>query len=259
MDVPTVLKPPERREAIVRMAREHGLLEVAPLAQELGVSPETLRRDLRLLDREGQIRRDHGTFSPTEIGRFEYPLHQREITHAHEKKEIARQAAALIGTASTIFLDEGVVPNYVIGHLPVDRVLTVVTTSLRTALAVSEATPHEVIIAGGRVRRKTYAAVGPWTASMLGDIFVDLAFIGTNGASTTHGLTTPDPEVAAAKQAALTRAHVAVLLCEHAKFGVVAFSRFGAIEDLDVIVTGRGLTPAIAERYSKLGPRVIRV
>lgn len=253
------MKPPERREAIVRMAREHGLLDAAPVAQELGVSPETLRRDLRLLDQQGQIRRNHGTFAPTEIGRFEHSLHQRENTNSREKKEIARQAAALIGTASTIFLDEGVVPYHVVGHLPVDRILTVVTTSLRTALAISEATPHDVTIVGGRVRRKTYAAVGPWTASMLGDIFVDLALIGTNGASTTHGLTTPDPEVAAAKQAALARAHVKVLLCEHAKFGVAAFSRFGAIQDLDVIVTGRELTPAIAERYSRLGPRMLRV
>lgn len=259
MGLPKVLKPADRREAIVSMARERGLVEAAAAAQELGVSPETLRRDLRLLDREGQIRRSHGVFTPTEVGRFEFPLHQRENTGPLEKKEIARQAVELIGTASTIFLDEGVVPYYMIRHLPVNRILTVVTTSLRTALAVSEATPHEVIIVGGRIRRKTSAVVGPLTAGILNNIFVDLAFIGTNGVSTTHGLTTPDPEVAATKHAVLANAHIKVLLCEHAKFGVVGFSRFGDVKDLDVIVTSRELTPAIAARYNRLGPKVIRV
>lgn len=219
------MKPAEPREAIVRMARERGLLEVAPTAQELGVPLGTMRRNLRLLDQEGQARRSCGMHSPTEIGRFESPLHQRENTNSHEKKETERQAAALVGRASTIFLDDGVVPYYMINHLPIDGIQTVVTISLRSALAVSEATPHEVIITGGRVRQKTYAVVGRWRASMFGDIFVDLAFIGTNGISTTRGLTAPNPEVAAIKQVAIAKVRVKVLLCERVKFGVAGFGR----------------------------------
>lgn len=251
--------PDERRDVILRIARERGRLESADVARELGVSLETMRRDLRILDQAGQIRRSHGGFMPTEVGRFENSLQLRETTNTGEKHEIAREGARLIRMASTIFLDEGVVPNFLIRHLPVDRVLTVVTTSLPNALEISETTDHEVVLAGGRIRRKTRGVVGRWSTDMLSEIYVDLAFIGTNGVSLNHGLTTPDPEVAATKEAALKHARKTALLCEHTKFGVTSFARFGGVEDLDYVVTGRELPPSSASRYGRLGPRVLRV
>jgi DeoR family transcriptional regulator, fructose operon transcriptional repressor len=251
--------PTERRMVLVRMARERGRLEAADAAREVGISLETLRRDLRILEQEGLVRRTHGAFMPTEIGRFENPLHRRESTNTAEKKAIAEHGARLIGMASTVFLDEGIVPNFLIRHLPVDRVLTVVTTSLPTALEISETTHHEILLAGGRVRRTTHGVVGPWSTAALADVYVDVAFIGTNGVSLTHGLTTPDPEVAATKAAALKHSRFSALLCEHVKFGVTSFARFGGVEDLDCIVSGRELSPAMATRYGRLGPKVVRV
>lgn len=249
----------ERRIEILRLAREGGRRETVDAARRLGVSVETLRRDLRALEQEGQVLRSHGGFVAAETGRFEQPLGERATSESAQKRRIVAGAATLVDEASTVFLDEGVVPTMLVRHLPVDRVLTVVTPSLPTAAAVLETTPHELVMVGGSVRRVSHGAVGQWTVEFLRRCFVDVAFLGTNGVSLDSGLTTPDPEVAAMKRVALENARLRVLMCEHLRFGVTSFSRFAGIEELTHIITGRELSRAKAQRYGAEGPRVLRV
>lgn len=244
---------------ILRLAREGGRHDNLAAARQLGVSVETLRRDLRALEQDGQILRDHGGFVAAETGRFEQELGDRETSEAEQKRRIVASAAVLLSGADTVFLDEGVVPTMLVRHLPVDRVLTVVTPSLPTATAVLETTRHELVMVGGTVRRVSHGAVGQWTVELLRRCFVDVAFLGANGVSIDSGLTTPDPEVAAMKRVALENARMRVLLCEHLRFGVTSFSRFAGVDELTHIVTGRELSRSRAQRYGAEGPRVLRV
>ncbi len=223
------------------------------------VSVETLRRDLRVLENAGQIRRSHGVFVPTEIGRHENPMSVREVNDADQKQRIAQVAASLIGEATTLYLDEGVIPRFMVRHLPVDRVLTVVTASLPTAMALVEATAHDVVVVGGAVRRKTLATLGGIGTGPTAGLFVDLAIMGTNGVSVEHGLTTPDPEVARVKEAAMWASRRRILICEHLKFGVVSFARFAELADIGHIVTGAELPRSMARRFEAAGPTVLRV
>lgn len=249
----------ERQREIVGTARRAGSVDVARLADELGVAKETIRRDLRALESHGLVRRTHGGAYPVESAGFETSLAFRTTMHVPEKRRIAAAAADLLGEAETVFVDEGFTPQLVAEALPRERQLTVVTASLATAGALAEVENFSVLLLGGRVRGRTLATVDHWTTKMLAGFVIDLAFIGANGVSREHGLTTPDPAVSEVKAQAIRASRRRVFAGAHTKFGAVSFCRFAEVGDLEAIVTSTGLSGSEAQRYSLRGPQVIRV
>lgn len=249
----------QRQHRILTLARSEGGVEVNNLVAELHVAPETIRRDLRLLERHGLIRRTHGGAYPVETATFETSLATRTVRRVPEKRRIAAAAVELLGDAETVFIDEGYTPQLIAAALPTDRHLTVLTTSLTTASIVAEAETCTVLVLGGRVRGRTLATVDHWVTRMLAGFVVDLAFLGANGISRAHGLTTPDPAVAEVKTQAVRAARRCVFAGVHSKFGVSTFCRFAQISDFEALVTDTRLPAAEAHRLSLLGPQVIRV
>jgi DeoR/GlpR family transcriptional regulator of sugar metabolism len=249
----------ERHQRIVARARADGRVDVAKLAADLAVSAETIRRDLRVLEKHGLLRRTHGGAHPVETAKFETTLEMRTTRSVPEKRRIAAAAAALAGDAETIFIDEGFTPQLIAEALPTGRQLTVVTASIPTAAWLAGSTPVTVLLLGGRVRGKTLATVDHWTAQMLSEFVIDLAFVGANGISREFGLTTPDPAVAAVKAQVVRSARRRIFAGIHTKFGVSSFCRFADIADFETIVTDSGLPASEAHRYSMLGPQVFRV
>ncbi|GIH17094.1 DeoR/GlpR family DNA-binding transcription regulator [Rugosimonospora africana] len=248
-----------RQHRILACARTEGGVDVGKLAGELGVAPETVRRDLRVLERHGLIHRTHGGAYPVETARFETTLATRTTRRVPEKRRIAAAAVELLGDAETIFIDEGFTPQLIAEVLPTNRPLTVVTASLPTAAALATADSVTVLLLGGRVRGRTLATVDHWATRMLSGFVLDLAFIGANGISRERGLTTPDPAVADVKARVVEVAHRRVFVGVHTKFGVSSFCRFAEVNDLETIVTDTALPATEAHRYSLLGPQVIRV
>ncbi|MFD8004253.1 DeoR/GlpR family DNA-binding transcription regulator [Streptomyces mirabilis] len=249
----------ERQREIVRAARRTGAVDVTALATELGVAKETVRRDLRALEDHGLVRRTHGGAYPVESAGFETTLAFRATSHVPEKRRIASAAAELLGDAETVFIDEGFTPQLIAEALPKDRPLTVVTASLATAGTLAEADHTSVLLLGGRVRPGTLATVDHWTTKMLAGFVIDLAYIGANGISREHGLTTPDPAVSEVKAQAIRASRRTVFAGVHTKFGAVSFCRFAEITALEAIVTSTLLPVSEAHRYSLQGPQVIRV
>ncbi|MEU4090017.1 DeoR/GlpR family DNA-binding transcription regulator [Streptomyces aureus] len=249
----------ERQREIVRTARRAGSVDVTELAGELGVAKETVRRDLRTLEDHGLVRRTHGGAYPVESAGFETTLAFRTTSHVPEKRRIAAAAAELARDAETVFVDEGFTPQLIAEALPRDRPLTVVTASLATAGALAGAENTSVLLLGGRVRPGTLATVDHWTTKMLAGFVIDLAFIGANGISREHGLTTPDPAVSEVKAQAIRASRRTVFAGVHTKFGAVSFCRFAGVGALETIVTSTLLPASEAHRYSLLGPQVIRV
>mgnify|MGYP001293073238 CR=1 FL=1 len=249
----------ERQRAIVCAARRDGAVAVTELASRLGVAKETVRRDLRVLEAHGLLRRTHGGAYPVESAGFETTLALRATRHVPEKRRIAAAAAELTAEAETVFIDEGFTPQLIAEALPRDRPLTVVTASLAVAGTLATVQDFTVLLLGGRVRGGTLATVDHWTSRMLSGFVIDLVFIGANGISREHGLTTPDPAVCEVKRQAVLAARRRVFVGIHTKFGAASFCRFADIADLDVIVTSTSLSAAEAHRYSQHGPQVIRV
>jgi DeoR family fructose operon transcriptional repressor len=249
----------ERQSQILAAARAEGAIDVGKLSGKLSVAPETIRRDLRLLEQRGLVRRTHGGAYPVETAKFETTLAMRTARRVPEKRRIAAAAVELLGDAETIFIDEGFTPQLVAEALPTDRALTVVTASLTTAAVLMESASITVLLLGGRVRGRTLATVDHWATHMLAGFVIDLAFIGANGISREYGLTTPDPAVADVKAQVVRVSRRRVFSGVHTKFGASTFCRFAEVADLETIITDTTLPATEAHRYSLLGPQVIRV
>ena len=254
----SLINADERQRRILARARTEGRVGVGTLAIELGAAPETVRRDLGQLSERGLILRTHGGGYPVESAGFESNVAHRATSSIAEKRRIAAAAAERLRGAETVYIDEGVTPQFVAEALSPEGPLTVVTSSLLAASVLAESSSITVLMLGGRLRGRTMATVDHWATRMLGDLVIDLAYLGANGISREHGLTTPDPAVAAVKSQAIARARRKVFVGLHSKFGVSSFCRFADVSDFEALVTDTGLSTTEALRYSVLGPQVIR-
>ncbi|GAA2015909.1 DeoR/GlpR transcriptional regulator [Nakamurella flavida] len=250
----------ERRRAIVEAVRGAGRMSVLDLVGVIGVSAETIRRDLAVLDRTGLISRVHGGAVPFEGAGYETTLSYRSAHLVAEKRRIARAVVEELGVVQSLFLDDGYTPLLVAQALAeADWPVTVVTPSLPAAAALAANERHTVIVLGGLVREKILSTSGHWVREILADLVFEAAVLGSNGITVEHGLTTPDPAVSTVKAMVMARSRRRLFVGVHTKFGVNSFARFAGVADFDALITDRGLAPFAARRFESLGPRVLRV
>lgn len=247
----------ERQQHILDRARADGRVDVNYLAETLDVTPETVRRDLTILERHGVLRRVHGGAIPVERLGFEPGVETRTERYVAEKERIAKAALPQLPDEGTILLDAGTTTLRLAELLPRDHELTIVTNSLGIATTVAQHPNLTLYLLGGRVRGRTLAAVGSWVTDALRDVFVDVAFIGTNGLSVERGLSTPDQSEAAAKRAMIAAARRSIVLTDHTKIGVDHFSRFAGLSDIAAVITDTGLDPETAAEIEAAGPEVV--
>lgn len=248
-----------RRSTLLNLIRDRGRLRVAGAAATLGVSQETLRRDLRLLEAQGLVVRTYGHVAPVESSAFETHLGERRGINPQEKSRIASAVVNHFDVAEILFIDEGFQTQLIAHAMPEDRHFTVVTASVPIATILAPKPNVNVLMLGGRVRGNTLGIVGEQTVDQLRNLNIDLAIIGANGVSVDQGLTTPDPAVAAVKGTAVQRARRRIFVGAHHKFGRSTFVRFADIADFEMLVTGVDLPPRQARVFSGLGPRLVRV
>jgi DeoR family fructose operon transcriptional repressor len=248
----------ERQQEILQLARTAGRVDVTALAESLAVTAETIRRDLTMLERAGLLRRVHGGAIPVERIGFEPALSARDAVLTTEKERIAKAALAELPDDGAVILDAGSTTARLAQALPLDRELTVVVNSPVIAGLLGPRPNLNVLLLGGRVRGKTMATVDDWALRPLADLYVDVAFLGTNGASVERGLTTPDPAEAAVKRAMITSSRRTILLADHTKIGNDYLARFGSLADLDLLITDTGLNDDLVDEVEAEGVRVIR-
>ncbi|MET9290398.1 DeoR/GlpR family DNA-binding transcription regulator [Streptomyces sp. NPDC003077] len=252
---------PERQQEILRLARESGRVDVLSLAEEFQVTAETVRRDLKALDRAGLVRRVHGGAIPAGRLDFEPDLAERDTVADDEKRRIARAALGELPTGSpsgSVILDAGTTTARLAAELPVESDLTVVTHGLPVAARLADHPGLTLHLVGGRIRHRTRAAVDDWALRAYREIHADVLFLGTNGFSLHSGLTTPDLAEAAVKRAVIAAARRVVLLADSSKFGQEHFARFGDLSDVDLLITDTGLSPQDALAIENAGTEVVR-
>lgn len=249
----------ERQHAIVDLIKRRGRMSVSDLSQQFSVTTETVRRDLSSLENLRLVRRVHGgAIAADAITVIEAGLSDRDLSHPEEKDRIAAAAVEQlpIGDA-TILMDAGSTTVRLSELFPLDRRLTVVTHSVTIALRLAAQPGLEVHMLPGRVRRTTLAAVGTETVAALEQIRADVAFVGTNGISVRHGLSTPDRTEAAVKSALVASAHRVVVLADSSKIGVERTVRFATLADVDTLVTDDGITRADRTALEAAGVEVV--
>lgn len=248
---------PERHRAIVERVATGGRASVVDLADALDVTPETIRRDLSILERQGLVRRVHGGAIPVRRLGFQPTVDSRSAVHIEEKGRIAEAALDEVPDEGAIIVDSGTTTGRLIAMLPHDRQLTVVTNSVQHAIALANRPDITCLLLGGRVRGRTLACVDSWAVNSLQGITADVAIVGTDGVSVQRGLTTPDRIEAEIKAAMLKAARRTVVLADHTKFGDDHFAAFAKLDDIDVIISDTGLDADVASEIEAAGPMVV--
>ena len=155
----------------------------------------------------------------------------------------------------TILLDAGSTTSRLASLLPPDHELTVITHAVPIAARLAGQRQIDLRLLPGRVRRTTQAAVGADTVAALGELRVDVAFLGTNGVTAEHGLTTPDPDEAAVKRALIASGRRVVALADASKFGIETAVRFAAPGEIDVLITDATSRPPTGGRSPRPASR----
>lgn len=251
--------PEERQQAIASLVMSRGRASVAELAETYAVTTETVRRDLAILDRAGLLRRVHGGAVPTRaLHVVESGVVERDATRTAYKDAIARAAVDFFPLSGcSVLFDAGTTTARVAALLPTDRDLTVVTNSVPIAARVSALPTVNLQLLGGRVRGLTQAAVGEQTLRALETMRVDVAFIGTNGITVRHGLSTPDSEEAAVKRAMVDCSNYVVAVADSSKIGQEEFVSFAPITKVDALVTDTEISTADRAELGANGVEVV--
>lgn len=249
----------ERQQAMAQLVAERGRVSVSVLAEQYDVTTETVRRDLSTLERLGLVRRVHGGVVPANsLTVIESGLLERDSANTAVKERIARAAVDLLPPpGSTVIIDAGSTTARFAGLLPRDHRLIVFTHAVPIAARLANNPQIELHLLPGRVRLTTQAAVGADTVQALSQLRADAVFLGTNGLSVGHGLSTPDRDEAATKRAMVTACRQVVVLADASKLGEESLMQFASLSDVDVLVTDDGMPEADRDEISAAGVEVV--
>ncbi len=235
-----------RHELILDEVRRARAVRVSDLAQILGVSDMTVRRDLEALDEAGLLTKVHGGATvPTLQSSFEPGFAAKSLRNTAEKDAIARAAAPLIPEGSAIGITAGTTTFRLATHLEGIEGLTVITNSMGVAelLTKDDRTDRTVILTGG-VRTPSDALVGPVAFGALRTLHLDMVFMGVHGMAERTGFTTPNLLEAETNRAFIAAARDLVVLADHTKWDVTGLAEIVGIDAAHTLVTDDGIDEA---------------
>lgn len=211
----------QRARAILEQIAQHQTVSVTDLCQTTGASEATIRRDQNALARQGRLVKIHG--GATSLEEEEFLAREPDLAtkqrYAREKERIARYAASLVGDDDVVYLDTGTTVLHMAEYLKGSSALFV-TSSIEFAARLTEHNLH-IYVLGGTLKPGTVDIVGAEALGALRRYNFTKVFLGTSGISVSQGFTTPDPEAAALKFLAASKAQTVYMLADSSKFGRV--------------------------------------
>ncbi|MGZ3147104.1 DeoR/GlpR family DNA-binding transcription regulator [Lentzea chajnantorensis] len=225
----------QRRDLLLERLRTDGRIVAKELAAEVGLSEDTIRRDLRDLAAAGLCQRVYGGALPASPAVADYTA--RQEVSVPGKQRVAAAAAALVEPGSTVIIDGGTTALAVVRALPSDLRATVVTHSPTVASALEHHENVDVYVIGGRLFKHSMVACGAAAVEAAQGVHADLFLLGVTGVHPEAGLTTGDADEAAMKRALAHRAADTYVLASAEKIG--AASRFSVLplEEVAGVVT----------------------
>ncbi len=246
----------QRKQHILDVLRRDGQIIAKDLSQELGLSEDTIRRDLRELAQEGLLQRVHGGALPVSPAVANFT--GREAIHTEGKVAIGQAAAQLIKDNQVIFLDGGTTAIQVARHLPRTLQATIITHSPRTALELLDYSGVEVILIGGRLFKHSIVTVGAAAIEAISHIRADIYFMGVTGIHPEAGLSTGDLEEAYVKRALSIQSAETFVMASQEKLGAASQYVIASLSDVSGLIVERSVAEDVLIPYRQMGLSIIR-
>jgi len=246
-----------RQAKIAEFLETDGEVAIVDLAQKLGVSEMTIRRDLDALAAQGRIIRTHG--GATAAGRvsFEFGFLKKRRRLKKEKDEIGKLAAERVSDGQSVILDSGTTTLAVARALRGHNDLTVITTSLPIASELQYQSAIRVLLLGGYLRIGAPDLRGGLTERNLDELRADVAILGADGVDSEGAVYNADPDVAHMLTRMAAAAAAVYVVADHSKLGQRALMRYGNVADWAGLITDDVGNKTITAALKRAGVRII--
>jgi len=224
----------QRKKLVLARLASDGEIIAKDLARELGISEDTIRRDLRELAQAGKLQRVHGGALPVSAALGD--LQVRESVSPLEKAALGRCGAAMIQQGQLVILDGGTTAIQVARHLAPSLRATIVTHSPTVAVQLASHPFVDIIMLGGRLFRHSMVGVGASVIDAASRLRADLYFMGVTGVHPDAGLSTGDAEEAAVKHALHERAAETIVLASSEKLLAASAFVVTQLQDISLLL-----------------------
>jgi DeoR/GlpR family transcriptional regulator of sugar metabolism len=250
----------QRKELLLARLRQDGQIVAKSLSEELGLSEDTIRRDLRELAAEGLLQRVHGGALPLDLPASPAmaSFAERQRISSDAKPAIARAAAAMIAPGQVIFIDGGTTAVQLARALPPALQCTVVTHSPSVAVELAEHPLIDVILIGGRLFKHSIVAMGPSALEAIAQIRTDIYFMGVCSLHPETGISTGDFDEAGVKRAISNMAQRTVVLASPEKLETASPYQIAPLSQVSAIVVNSDVPEALLSPYGNMGISITR-
>jgi DeoR/GlpR family transcriptional regulator of sugar metabolism len=246
----------QRKQHILGKLRRDGQIVATSLSAELGLSEDTIRRDLRALAAQGLLQRVHGGALPASPALADFAT--RSTLQGSGKLAIARAAAAMVRPGQVIFVDGGTTCQKLAELLPPELKATVVTHSPTIAVALVSHPHVQVVLMGGLLFKHSVVAVGAAALEAIRQVHADVYFMGASGISVQSGLCTGDLEEALIKRALMAQAAQTWVLASPEKLNAASPYVIAPCAAATGIIVARSTATEDVAAFEAIGLLVVR-
>ncbi len=248
----------ERHKYILDALARQGYIRVFDIANEMGVTVVTVRKDLKLLEDKGLLYRSHGSASPANPHVPDRSVSVKEQINRSEKEKIGAEAAKLIGENDSVIIASGSTIYAFVEHIrPVGK-LNVITPSIQVAMRLCPLGEDvNIIQLGGVINKKALSVQQGVEVEVFDRVSTSKLFIGVDGIDVEHGITTSNLEEVELTRRMMAATAKVVALADSSKFSKRGFGKICPLEQIDVIVTDEGVLPNTVKLLEEAGIKVI--
>ena len=249
----------ERQKRILELLNIDGSVMVSKLSVELGVTEETIRRDLEKLESKELLRRTHGGALTMDESNYELSLEKRKGLNIESKQAIARKAAQHIATGDTVFIDASTTTFCLAKEIKNLRNITIITNSIRVINELSGIEGIKVISVGGIVS-DNQSLVGAMTENYINNnYFADKMFFSSRGIGENSVILESNEQECSIKLSMLKNSKTHYYLCDKSKIGRVGYMRLTSFDNIDYLVTDADINDSLKEVLNENNVELIKV
>lgn len=247
----------ERHQYILDQLNKKGFVRVTDISEQLGVSGATIRKDLRILESQHLLYRNHGSASLMTPKVVDLPVQEKSRINSEQKLRIARMADSMINDDDSLILTSGSTIESLALSMSSHGHLNVVTPSIRVGVYLSEKENVDIMMLGGRLVVKSLSVRDSYSQEGLRYVNCSKMFFSCDGLDVEAGVTTAFVEEARITSCMMDVASQIILLVDSSKIGKSGYGKICDLNRIDVMITDSGIPDTVKERIEEFGVQVL--